>query len=118
MDFEYNDKTQLALSKLNEFMDKYIYPNESAYHEAHEALENRWETPALMDDLKEKARKAGLWNLFLPRSDRGPGFTNLEYAPLCEVMGRVGLLPRSSIARPRTREIWRPSSAMGTRNRS
>ncbi len=93
MDFEYNDKCQLALSKLNDFMDEYIYPNEVAYYRQHDELEDRWQTPPLMEELKEKARAAGLWNLFLPHSDRGPGFTNLEYAPLCEVMGRVGFAP-------------------------
>ncbi len=93
MDFEYNDKCQLALSKLNDFMNEYIYPNEVAYDQQHDELEDRWQTPPLMEELKEKARAAGLWNLFLPHSDRGPGFTNLEYAPLCEVMGRVGFAP-------------------------
>jgi acyl-CoA dehydrogenase len=93
MDFAYNDKSQLALSKLNDFMNEYIYPNEAAYYQQHDELEDRWQTPPLMEELKEKARAAGLWNLFLPHSDRGPGFTNLEYAPLCEVMGRVGFAP-------------------------
>ena len=90
MDFDYNDKTQLTLSRLQKFMDEHVYPNEGAYYAAHDALEDRWETPALMNELKAKAREEGLWNLFLPHSDRGPGFSNLEYAPLCEVMGRVG----------------------------
>jgi acyl-CoA dehydrogenase len=93
MEFEYNDKTKLALEKLQSFMDQYIYPNEAEYYRQHDALEDRWDTPAMMEELKEKARAAGLWNLFLPHSDRGPGFTNLEYAPLCEVMGRVGFAP-------------------------
>ena len=90
MQFEYNDKTKLALDNLHSFMNDNIYPNEAEYYRQHDALEDRWETPLLMEELKEKARAAGLWNLFLPHSDRGPGFTNLEYAPLCEVMGRVG----------------------------
>jgi alkylation response protein AidB-like acyl-CoA dehydrogenase len=90
MDFDYNDKTKLALDRLQGFMDQYIYPNEAEYYRQHEALPDRWDTPPLLDELKEKARAAGLWNLFLPHSERGPGFTNLEYAPLCEVMGRVG----------------------------
>jgi acyl-CoA dehydrogenase len=93
MDFEYNEKCKLALSKLDDFMDQYIYPNEVAYHQQHDQLPDRWQTPPLMEELKDKARAAGLWNLFLPHSDRGPGFTNLEYAPLCEVMGRVGFAP-------------------------
>ena len=90
MDFEYNDKTKLALDRLQAFMDEHIHPNEEAYYRQHDELEDRWHTPPMMDELKERAREAGLWNLFLPHSDRGPGFTNLEYAPLCEVMGRVG----------------------------
>ena len=90
MDFEYNDKTKLALDRLQAFMDEHIHPNEEAYYRQHDELEDRWHTPPMMDELKERAREAGLWNLFLPHSDRGPGFTNLEYAPLCEVMGRIG----------------------------
>jgi acyl-CoA dehydrogenase len=93
MEFEYNDKTKLALDRLQAFMDEHIYPNEEAYYRQHDELADRWQTPPLMEELKEKAREAGLWNLFLPHSERGPGFTNLEYAPLCEVMGRVGFAP-------------------------
>jgi acyl-CoA dehydrogenase len=90
MDFEYNDKTKVALDRLQAFMDEHIYPNEEAYYRQHDALADRWQIPPMMEELKDLAREAGLWNLFLPHSDRGPGFTNLEYAPLCEVMGRVG----------------------------
>jgi acyl-CoA dehydrogenase len=90
MEFEYDDKTKLALERLQAFMDEHIYPNEEAYYRQHDELGDRWQIPPMMEELKEKAREAGLWNLFLPHSDRGPGFTNLEYAPLCEVMGRVG----------------------------
>jgi alkylation response protein AidB-like acyl-CoA dehydrogenase len=93
LEFEYNDKTKLAMDKLQSFMDEHVYPNEADYYLQHAAQEDRWQTPALMEDLKAKAREAGLWNLFLPHSDRGPGFSNLEYAPLCEVMGRVGFAP-------------------------
>ena len=90
MEFEYTDKTNLALDRLQAFMDEHIYPNEEAFYRQHDEQEDRWQTPPMMEELKERAREAGLWNLFLPHSDRGPGFTNLEYAPLCEVMGRVG----------------------------
>ncbi|MCP5042642.1 MAG: acyl-CoA dehydrogenase [bacterium] len=90
MEFDYNDKTKLALAKLDDFMGEHVYPNEQAYYDQHASLESRWDTPPLIEELKDKARQAGLWNLFLPHSDRGAGFTNLEYAPLCEVMGRVG----------------------------
>jgi acyl-CoA dehydrogenase len=93
VDFDYDDKTKLALDKLQRFMDEHIYPNEAAYYAEHDALEDRWQTPPMMEDLKAKAREAGLWNLFLPHSDYGAGFTNLQYAPLCEVMGRVGFAP-------------------------
>jgi len=93
LDFEYNEKTRFALDKLHKFMDAHVLPVEADYYRQHEGLEDRWDTPPLMNELKAKAKEAGLWNLFLPHSDRGPGFTNLEYAPLCEVMGRVGFAP-------------------------
>lgn len=90
MDFEYSEKCQSALAQLRAFMDEHIYPNEAAYHAEHAALTDRWQVPALMEALKDKARQAGLWNLFLPESDSGAGLSNLDYAPLCEEMGRVG----------------------------
>jgi acyl-CoA dehydrogenase len=89
LNFEYSDKCQNALAQLRAFMDEHIYPNEAAYYEQHNALSDRWQTPPMMDELKEKAKAAGLWNLFLPESDAGAGFSNLDYAPLCEEMGRV-----------------------------
>ena len=90
MQFDYSDKTKVALDRLQTFMDEHIYPNEEAFYRQHAELEDRWSVSPMLEGLKEKAREAGLWNLFLPHSDRGAGFTNLEYAPLCEVMGRVG----------------------------
>lgn len=90
MDFEYDDKTKLALDRLCKFMDEHIYPIENDYWAEHAALPDRWQTPPRMEGLKEKAREAGLWNLFLPHSERGAGFTNLQYAPLAEQMGKVG----------------------------
>jgi len=93
MDFEYSKKCQHALSQLNAFMDEHIYPNEAAFYRQHDELPTRWEIPPMMEEFKQKAKAAGLWNLFLPASDRGPGFSNLDYAPLCEVMGRVGFAP-------------------------
>ena len=69
------------------FMDKHIYPNEDNYHAQLNAMENRFSTVPLMEELKEKARAAGLWNLFVPK-DHG-GLTNVEYSPLAEIMGRV-----------------------------
>ena len=68
-------------------MDEHIYPNEPRYHE-HTQRPDRWQPVPVIEELKPKARAAGLWNLFLPESERGAGLTNLEYAPLCEIMGR------------------------------
>jgi len=90
LDFEYDDKTKLALDQLCKFMDEHIYPIEESYWAEHAALPDRWQTPPRMEELKQKAREAGLWNLFLPHSERGAGFTNLQYAPLAEQMGKVG----------------------------
>ena len=90
MNFEYNEKTQYTLARIREFMDQHVYPNEETHFRQLEAFgSNRWQIPPIIEELKEKARKAGLWNLFLPDSARGGGFTNLEYAPMCEEMGRV-----------------------------
>ncbi|MBE1204047.1 acyl-CoA dehydrogenase family protein [Aminobacter carboxidus] len=87
MDFEYSDKTKSLLDRLNAFMDEHVYPNERRYHEEVEA--DRWGHPPVLEELKAKAKAVGLWNLFLPDSSHGAGLTNTEYAPLCEVMGRV-----------------------------
>ena len=89
MDFEYSPKVQELRKRLIAFMDEHIYPNESAYY-AHTRGDKRWTPVPIIEELKPKARKAGLWNLFLPHSKRAPeGLSNLEYAPLCEIMGRV-----------------------------
>jgi len=87
MDFEYSDKTKSLLERLNAFMDEHVYPNERRYHQEVEA--DRWGHPPVLEELKAKAKAAKLWNLFLPDSSHGAGLTNTEYAPLCEVMGRV-----------------------------
>ena len=93
MDFEFNDKTKELQARLERFMDKYIYPNEKTYNDQMEAFRkegNPWQVPQILEDLKPKAKEEGLWNLFLPDSERGGGLTNVEYASLCEIMGRVG----------------------------
>jgi len=91
MDFEHNEKTRYTLGRIRAFMDEHIYPNEETVHRQLAAFgDDRWRIPPIIEELKEQARKAGLWNLFLPDSERGGGFTNLEYAPMCEEMGRVG----------------------------
>ncbi len=88
MDFTFNDKTREYQERVSTFMDKHIYPNEHRFHEE-VARGDRWVPTALIDELKPLAKQAGLWNLFLPHSDRGAGLNNIEYAPLAEIMGRV-----------------------------
>lgn len=90
MDFEFSPKVQDLRNRLQAFMEAEIYPNEAAFEaEIHEG--DRWSSPAMLAGLKEKAQKEGLWNLFLPQNygEFSPGLTNLEYAPLAELMGRV-----------------------------
>ena len=93
MDFTYSDKTQALIDRVQDFMDTHIYPNEEAFFAQHDALADRWDVPPMLEELKAKAKEAGLWNLFLPESELGAGLTNLEYAPLCEIMGRVIFAP-------------------------
>jgi len=82
------DRSRELLLRLSDFMDQHIYPNEPVYY--HQvASGERWKVLPLIEDLKERAKSVGLWNLFLPESGYGPALTNLEYAPLCEMMGRV-----------------------------
>jgi acyl-CoA dehydrogenase len=92
MDFEYSKKTKDLAARVSAFMDEHIYPNEQRFRaEVDEG--DRWQPTRLVEELKPKARSAGLWNLFLPQSEHGAGLTNLEYAPLCELMGRVTWSP-------------------------
>ncbi len=88
MDFDFSPKVRQLSSRIIEFMNAHVYPNESVYYEYLDQGESRWVIPPVMDELKEKAREAGLWNLFLPESEHGAGLSNLEYAPLAELMGR------------------------------
>ena len=88
MNFELSARTKDYLARLGAFMDESVYPNEERFY-AHFTSDKRWEEPPLLPELKRRAQAAGLWNLFLPDSQYGAGLTNLEYAPLCEVMGRV-----------------------------
>ncbi|MDF1508768.1 acyl-CoA dehydrogenase [Robertmurraya sp. DFI.2.37] len=93
MHFEYSDKVKHYQKKLTKFMEDYIYPNEQTYVNEINKENPFSETPPIMEELKQKAKEAGLWNLFLPESEYGAGLTNLEYAPLCEIMGRSGMAP-------------------------
>ena len=91
--FEYSERTRDLKERLEAFMDEYVYPNEKTFREQLEAADDRWSTPPIIEELKERARGEGLWNLFLPDPEHGAGLTNLEYAPLCEVMGRSLIAP-------------------------
>ena len=93
MDFEYTDIVKQLQARVSAFMDEHIYPHEETMY-AQIAEGDRWRTPALMETWKEKARAAGLWNLWQPK-DHGGTLTNLEYAPLCEIMGRSPFAPEA-----------------------
>ena len=92
MDFDYSARAQELRERVTNFMQQHVYPVERRFHD--EVEENtrkgaRWTPTRLIEELKPKARAAGLWNLFLPESEHGAGLTNLDYAPLAEIMGRV-----------------------------
>ncbi len=90
MDFEHNQRTTDLVKRVEDFMDKHIYPAEEVYDAQMAAFgDNRWQVPQIVEDLKDKAKAEGLWNMFLPDSELGFGLSNLEYAPLAEIMGRV-----------------------------
>ncbi len=93
MNFTYSDKVKELQQKLSQFMDDYVYPNERLYYDQLNPGERFASIPPIMEELKQKAREQGLWNLFLPESEYGAGLTNLEYAPLCEIMGRSNIAP-------------------------
>ena len=92
MDFAYSERTRALQDRLRTFMDEHVYPAEGRFWqelEANTAAGRRWTPLTLIEELKPKARAAGLWNLFLPESELGAGLKNSEYAPLAEIMGRV-----------------------------
>ena len=98
MDFGYSGKVQDLQRRVGAFMDQHVYPNEARFHA--EIAENRrqgnaWQPTRVIEELKQKAKTLGLWNLWLPQSEHGAGLTNLEYAPLCEIMGRSPLAPEA-----------------------
>jgi acyl-CoA dehydrogenase len=92
MNFEFTEKVRSLQQRLEAFMDEHVYPNEQRYYEDLNTGD-RWQPSRVIEELKPKARAAGLWNLFLPDSEDGAGLTNLEYAPLCEIMGRSAVAP-------------------------
>jgi acyl-CoA dehydrogenase len=89
MGFEFSPKVERLRERIATFMAANVYPNEEVYWQQLNTAKDRWHGLPLIEDLKVKAKKEELWNLFLPHSERGPGLTNLEYAPLAEIMGRV-----------------------------
>ena len=91
MSFEISAKTRELQQRLQKFMDAHVYPNERRFEE--EVAAERWKPTRIVEELKPKARAEGLWNLFLPQDPAGAGLTNLEYAPLCEIMGRSHMAP-------------------------
>ena len=116
MDFNYTPKVQDMRHRLLDFMSQHIYPNEHRFHdeiEANRRAGNVWLPTKVVEELKPKAREAGLWNLFLPHSARVPeGLSNLEYAPLCEIMGRVHFAAEVFNCSAPIPATWRRSSAM------
>jgi acyl-CoA dehydrogenase len=92
MNFEYSDKVKHLQQRLSAFMDEHVYPNEKIFYKQIDEGD-RWQPTAIIEELKPKARAAGLWNLFLPENPYGEGLSNLEYAPLCEIMGRSAMAP-------------------------
>jgi acyl-CoA dehydrogenase len=91
VNFEFSEKTKDLQRRLRAFLDEHVYPNEHRFHD--EIEKKRWKPTRVIEELKPKARAAGLWNLFLPNDESGAGLTNLEYAPLCEIMGRSVMAP-------------------------
>ncbi len=89
MNFDFSPKVEDLRAKVGRFMDDYVYPNERTFEDQLASGPDRWQIPPILEELKDEAKAAGLWNLFLPESAHGYGLTNLEYAPLSEIMGRV-----------------------------
>jgi acyl-CoA dehydrogenase len=91
MNFAFSERTKELQHRLQKFMEEHVYPNEQRFHDEVEC--DRWKPASILEELKVKARAAGLWNLFLPDDENGVGLTNLGYAPLCEIMGRSHMAP-------------------------
>jgi len=95
MQFDYSDKTKELLERLQRFMMVEVYPAERLFAQQHRSQKDRWDIPPILEDLKSKARAENLWNLFLTHGECGPGLSNVEYAPLCELMGRSWIGPEA-----------------------
>ena len=116
VDFEHSPKVRDLQARVGAFMQQHVYPAEARFEtemNAARAAGNAWQPAPVMEELKSRAKAEGLWNLFLPESQYGAGLTNLEYAPLAEIMGRspIGAAPFNCSAAyqrggPRTRKTW------------
>src|SRR5580692_1558394 len=95
MDFEFSPKTERLRARLLDFMEREVYPAEKVFERELNEAPSRWQIPPVLESLKGKAKAEDLWNLFLPESELGAGLTNLEYAPLCEIMGRSPIAPEA-----------------------
>ena len=98
MDFSHSEKVRDLQERITQFMENHVYPAEPLYHkelEDNRRAGNPWQVTKVLEELKKKAKAADLWNLFLPHSEHGAGLTNLEYAPLCEIMGRSHIAPEA-----------------------
>lgn len=93
MDFQHSERVRDLLGRLVAFLEEHVYPSEATFEAQLGEAPSRWQVPPVVEELKQRARAAGLWNLFLPDGEHGAGLTNLEYAPLCEQMGRSPLAP-------------------------
>ena len=91
MEYEISQKAQDLINRVQDFIDKEVAHNETLYHEQSKDADGKWVVPPIMEEMKAKAKAAGLWNMFLPESNNGAGLTNLEYAHLAEVMGAHGI---------------------------
>ncbi len=95
MSITYSPKVEALRARVSDFMAEYIYPNENALFTAAHFQADRWQPIELLQEIKQKAKAAGLWNLFLPESEYGFGLKNSEYAPLAEIMGRSPFAPEA-----------------------
>src|SRR5829696_2475555 len=88
MEFAYDDRTEDLRARVTAFMEESVYPAEHVFEAQVEAAKDPWSWPPVIAELQREARSRGLWNLFLPHPEHGAGLTNLQYAPLAEIMGR------------------------------
>ena len=93
---DFSDRSRELQERLLKYMDDVVYPNEDIYNEQLNNSDERWSVPPVLEEMKVKARKLGLWNLFLPESDNVEPMSNLDYSPLCEIMGRSPIAAEST----------------------